>query len=909
MATEALSYLGINRAYSDFAGSRACEELINLRPTSEGVVPVKDFSVKMANVEWSRIFVHHTTHGPKYLVIGKGTGSVYAKHIALEEGVWVVKKTFFTVTGLTGIEDAVVDAISYAAAGNIILFSLCDKTNSKYGNWAFTWKVTESGTAAYVDTEANVPPVEYSVGQTLASAEESIQTFQVGMAASEAQSSLESGLNAIQENNPKLCVGPFILAVAYRTKDGKTFWTGGWRVVDPVATVDAQSPLYVDASTSWYAEPYYTAAGWFTKYGHGYSVRPLTPSGTELKPISAITVYGTNVTLSFSRLANNTWDKDTSIIQSVEIYTSKPVPYIDVTKVADGMLDNVLLNDTTLILPFVGYDKLELGGQLLYHQASISMASLADDAQTVDLSFGGNIQLTEDTLDTDAGALVRYGRLLSYNARFHYWDSVSNIQVGMPYFHWADTGTASSAHVFVRYADNERTTLLYLGTISDYLGKADIVIAPSLNIKEVVTYTKNGGTFYVKMYRMTASSAYNYSICEDGPYSEPQGSGTVTEYEDLITAGAKTSLDTLEPAAINVTEQYNPFVFKVEHSYLAPGNIREVQPQMAGIVDSSYGRDPLNVFTERGLYALTQGSANVLYGAFLPLSDLVIGLGGGAVPTEMGTFFLADGALWLVSGRRCTLISDALHLGPHKYIRSCEGYQKISGVDESYDPGSAVTDPVYDISDYLSQPTFEEFVKGGARLSFNRFRMELFVSNPSYSYTYVLSLKYRQWFKISRRVWQDENGSDLANTPGTIAGRLNVIDLSTEVTGSVLVHLQSRPFSMGYQYIHLRRAVSMIRAKLSGTGGDRVVVGLYGSDDLQNWNLLAYAKRAGSTYTRTIGGHSVTTDFPLRVSQVRTPGAARSWRYYTVCVGGQVPSDTDLGPVVVEYDPVVRRIG
>jgi hypothetical protein len=93
---------------------------------------------------------------------------------------------------------------------------------------------------------------------------------------------------------------------------------------------------------------------------------------------------------------------------------------------------------------------------------------------------------------------------------------------------------------------------------------------------------------------------------------------------------------------------------------------------MAGIVDASYGRDPLNVFTERGVYALTQGSANVLYGAFLPVAPAVIK--GRGVPTEMGIFYLADGSLWLISGRRTTLISDALHLGPHKFIRPCPGY-------------------------------------------------------------------------------------------------------------------------------------------------------------------------------------------------------------------------------------------
>ena len=113
---------------------------------------------------------------------------------------------------------------------------------------------------------------------------------------------------------------------------------------------------------------------------------------------------------------------------------------------------------------------------------------------------------------------------------------------------------------------------------------------------------------------------------------------------------------------------------------------------------------------------------------------------------------------------------------------------------------------------------------------------------------------------------------------------------------------------MGYRYIHMHRIVSMVRARLSGTAGNKLVVALYGSDDLQDWKLLAYSKRVGRT-TSTTDVPPVVTDHPLKVSQIRTSPSARSWRYYTVCIGGPVPTDTDLGPVLVDYEPVIRRIG
>jgi hypothetical protein len=106
----------------------------------------------------------------------------------------------------------------------------------------------------------------------------------------------------------------------------------------------------------------------------------------------------------------------------------------------------------------------------------------------------------------------------------------------------------------------------------------------------------------------------------------------------------------------------------------------------------------------------------------------------------------------------------------------------------------------------------------------------------------------------------------------------------------------------------MRRIVSMVRARLSAIAGEKLVVGLYGSENLQDWKLLSYAKRTG-TDAQTEDDPPVVTGRPLKVSQIRTTSAARSWRYYTVCIGGIVPTDTDLGPVIVDYEPVIRRIG
>ena len=906
MAAETLTYQGINRSITDYAGSRACEELINLRPTASGLIPLRPFSVKFSNKEYDRVFVHHTVNGDVYIGIYHDSSKVYATRLNNTTGAGAQSLFSVEVTGTSEQKAAkiqnVIAGLHFAAAGDIVLFSVCNKTDSIYGNWAFTWV---SNAVGYRPTEANVPSFSVSVddGSATVLGKGKVRVVDPSdVTRVEIAENVKSALNAMQEEDAELCVGPTIIAVALKTRDGNTFWTDKWKVYDPVTKFGDSYPPTVFAGTTWwgptsFGEHYFDA--FFEAHDFGYDVQRQDVYADE--PLLMLT--GTKVKVTIGALDGdpthssypNYWNKNTSMIQSVEIYASKPIPYVDPESAYDGMDPFGM----PTLLSKADYDKMALDAQPLYLQASIPMDSLLDGPQSVQLRFGGNVQITNETLRVDSGATTRYGDVISYNSRFHYFDSVAQTKVGAPEFSGMHQhGFSSSAtYIFIRHSDESGTRLFYMGSLSGagYIS-ADFTIAPSLDIKEVILYSKY--TRYVEyevaMYsesicRMRPSPSYNYSFGTMSDWTVNSGSGTKSAYEELITANAGSTVTTDEPEAINVTEQYNPFVFRVEHSYTAPGRITDLVPQQFVVTDATYGREPIDVFTERGIYALIQGSGDILYAWFDPISPMVAN--GRAVPTEMGIFFISGGALWLCAGHRTTLVSDALMAGPHKYVRSADSsnsYSKIAG-----------TGGLVPMSDYVSSVNFETFVAGG-RLSYNRFRQEVYVSNSTYGYTYVLSLKYRQWFKLGERIWQDEPASTIVSRPGATSGRVDVLDLGTEEDGRASIHLQSRPFSMGYQYSHVHRLVSMVSASLSSTYGDVLVAHLYGSDDLRNWKLLAYARRNG-------------TNPAMQISQIRTPSAARSWRYYTVCLTGKVyagmEDNTDIGPFIVDYDPVVRRIG
>ena len=863
MPVNQLLFQGINRAISDYAGGGACEELINLRPTATGLVPVKPFSAQMSSILYDAVFVHQVGTGTNYIgafISGEPETSIYQlgiRHISAD-GTQIIQELGQPI--YVGAYTTI-DMVHFAAVGNDILISYKEGTVGR--SIPFRWEDGE-----YREIDAHIPfefsadisvdgspSMKYKTGQPVVNA--STTTTQL-------RDIISSGLNAIQMDNQDYAFGAFIVAIAFKTTDGKTMWTGNWMLIDPTPIAKA-----------------YTGEGFYDSSDDRFLVNTSSVSESSTK------MLGQKYKITIGQVSD--WDEDTSMLKSVEIYTSRPELYVnleDILKTTYGDIYTSYAADRPI-------SDMGLEGQLLYHQKSIDLKDLLTADQEYTFKFGGDIQTTNDTLVVDAGRVTRYGNVISYNSRFHYFDSVANIELHLPYF---STKVASPSglqvDVFARYDDGAQDKTIYMGAVNlsatGSIPDIPAIIAPSLNIKEVMLYWETTG-YYLYKFSMVESTTYNYSLNVTGTYAEIESVSQTDEMADLedikIDQGRTWEIKRKEPDAINVTEQYNPFVFNVDHSYLAPGKVLDIQPQMAPIPDVPYGYDPLDVFTNRGVFALLQGSGNVLYGGFQPIAPLVSEGKGSAVATNMGIFFLAADGMWMVSGRNATLVSDALSLGPHDFIRTCPGYQAICH------PTTQITTTVYNIADYESSIPFKTFVNG-ANLSYNRFRDEVIVSKTGKAYSYVLSLKYRQWFKIDKCLAQDVVGSDIART-GT-----SVVSFATEAdtaSTKVLLHLQSRPFSMGYQYSHIYRTISMMRSKL--VNGNKVVLALFGSDDLQEWKLLSYAGRV-PTGTTTV-----------KVSQLRTPSAARSWRYYTITIGGWLPVDTDFGPFMVDINPVIRRIG
>ena len=97
MPASQLSFQGINRSVSDYSSTGACEELINLRPTTAGLEPVKPFSVQMNAVSYDRVYEHKASTGTYYIALRLSDNQLSAYQISAD-GTQVLSTLFQGVT-------------------------------------------------------------------------------------------------------------------------------------------------------------------------------------------------------------------------------------------------------------------------------------------------------------------------------------------------------------------------------------------------------------------------------------------------------------------------------------------------------------------------------------------------------------------------------------------------------------------------------------------------------------------------------------------------------------------------------------------------------------------------------------------------------------------------------------------
>ena len=748
MPATSTTYTGINRTVSDFLPSGACEELVNLRPTDTGLRPVNPHRTLMTGVDFTHFWTHRIgTRICRIVRVPVSSGSLYEYRWIDDEG--QILQTLITVP--SDADD------HFAILGNMVVIS-CKGTQQTYvfrfleGSYKAVTAETPTVNPSFSASDAEIVVVRGAVTDR--------DTTDTAF-----REYVSSGANHIQEENKGLCFGTVLVALSWHTKDGEDYNTFYWKRVNEAADANVQKAAdsYVFMTSKYYENGEYLAL-----------IRPIADQK------SYISLVGSKLTMTIPMV--NGIDTDTTMLDSLNVWASKPIlPYDPAIATIDNQsshtggenYDKIYMRPT----PFADN---EPGKQLLYLQKRIPIADLVKGQYTLDFEFGGNIQTTNKTLEVDGGILTRFGKMLQYNSRLHYYDSV--VKRGTWYMTdvFSSSYTSLGCYLYLTVQEDGADKIINIPGlfVLNSLKTLNDVIVP--NMKATRLWMQKANTLSdIQYVDLTPSDRYNYAHAFGADIE------TSSDTASLETARQNSRRDYIienEYQDLNVTEQMNPFVFDVDHSYRFPGRILDVQTQIVQASDVAFGVEPLNVFTDAGTYALSQGTGTTLYGNINIVNNLVSE--GNSVSTKYGTFMLAAGGLWLVAGRHTTLVSEALREGPHRDVAYNADYRRLTESNLLYHIEMEVPRP--DVS-------FRTYVTTGATLAFDPYEEAIIVSNRDYKYSYVLSLKYRQWYKITGSLSQSSAGDDVVlelNTSATALTKavsylhINAVNSTPETTFS-----------------------------------------------------------------------------------------------------------------------------
>lgn len=821
MPQDILKFTGINRKVNEFQRSGACEELINLRPEVVGGHRViKPKNILYSNVDYDQFYMHSWGDVNNEIVVTNGI--IYWNN-AKNDNDRLITSEF----------DG--ESVSITHAGNILVI-YCENADKQL---VFRFKDDKYNTYNLSINRITDLKVRYTYSSPIPAASTATASSETTQPLHEA---MVQAFSAFTNKYPRGLAGVSLIGCSYQLNDGSEIWSTAFVVANAT-------------NMQYYRVPKVD----------GYTV----------------SVYGASRTFLDFTFEGLTESED---VKYINIYATRPLlPYeIKFVETAGAGADNKPVK--------LSLESLGLEGQVMYHVGRIEPNLLTASYEIMFQGMEGN-----NIMNVNAGCIERIGDVVSYNNRFHYSRSKVEHVIQFP--------TSSAEYTQNVSGADETTTKYWVAYV--YLkdkwkiinkvyelkdNRTHDIVYPMLNVKKVAfvkVELKDDGTPripFTEMFYVTLknSTAYNYSYAFDVTPEIVDA----TEFELIVdnTGQAwgdfdRTIIWEKEFNAINVSAQYNPFVFPVEYSYSFGGEILDVKTSYFPIISTSSNTYPINVFTSNGIYALEQGNGSTLYNKVVTLQPQVIN--GEAKATPNNTFFMSSKNLYALFGDQTANVSQALEGERETTIREHDSYNQLC-----FSKG----DVLFDFSKLMSNEDFEVFTLDPV-LTYDQLQNELYISskNQDIQYSYVFNLNTKTYHKIGKRYLESQNG---ARYVIEIDGdKRNVVDLSTEVSSDLQpILLQSRPIGFGALYSHIQRLILLTDTKLSDK--QNLCISVFGSDNLYDWRCIISSQK-----TNTV------------LRQIRTNKAAKSYKDYIILINGTVNTSTDLSDIIFDYTVVNRRVG
>lgn len=667
-----------------------CEEFINLKSENGNIRVDTDYEVVSADLPYSDIIIH--IDGNDRMYVGKDSEGV----------VWFDRNTGEILNRLYNSSHN--DSIYLATTGNLLVIS------DKYtvNTIVYTWKNNQY--SLLYNGEINLS-FHVSVKQDIVDniQHTPVQSQDKSVDKSSIVSTIQSVLNYFEKNNKSAAEGAFLMGFTVTLYDNNELGPFNLQYVP----IEHDDIIFSD---------------------NGF-VRQLILTDFFLSKAYR------KIQLQIYRAAELEQYRD--LIKNVNLYISQPISNFDLS--VDGITavfnddgiyeDNLNLHIT---IPEKSIQQREISRQLLYLQKSWSLLEFIKMTETTyiahDVIFGGDSQTTSNTMPVTNAHLSRAGKLLTYNSRIHYYDSVVKLDIALPYLstnevtgedNYLDLNVYAYLHIKAETQD----------IVQEYRSKCRIknsTTTPEIYLPEFIMVTDSRAYMITIMYNgwvkkvsLSPSPSYDYAYAYGVNNNGLMEQGETPTITDNIY---------YERDIINVSAQNNPIFFPVNNSYRCQGNIITLGYIIEPLSEVRFGTDALYIFTDRGIYALSLGSGTVLYGNFdIVNSDVIDAM----TQTRSGIVYAANGCVNMLDGRQTINISLPIEGKVDTSIKKSRAYSEC-----------CINDKLYNVCSLLSQVPFREYLRG-AHMSYVADGNELIISNNNYAYSYAFSFVYSTWRKIS----------------------------------------------------------------------------------------------------------------------------------------------------------------
>lgn len=580
------------------------------------------------------------------------------------------------------------------------------------------------------------------------------------------------------------------------------------------------------------------------------------------------------------------------VIKGVDIFFSRELPVVkDATiesyylvQEPDGNGDPVpVMRFAMPLLPDDEQREQIVNESLFYKVASFDIEELKADPEkstplTYTCSLSNLVQQRNLTLDNFSLHTLRAKESCVYNGRLHLGNVTTRFFDGYPLSLFSteqenyrgSTPTSYSMQGFMRITLKGTTGQSQMfvpfepGTyrLTPYLSYPD---SRAVRI-EILGFNQSGSPRYYGRFPLKAAPNENMAYYLNPEFSPIQLTLDFSSMDGSFQPEVKNPEEHI-PGKLRVSAVYNPFTFPQTLTYtLSSGAILGMAAATAALSQGQYGEFPLYVFTSDGIWALRQGSGEVLYASQSPVNREVALSPRHIISVDDAVLYLSDQGLMALLGSDSELLSRPFDGTP----------------DTLPGPALSVLDAMEPVmTSAVDNTPFRTFVEN-AEIGYNYIEKELLFLSPGYSYMWVFDLLSAQW---TRRSASYVSFYSLYPTLLAVDDESRVYDLCDEQAADrVEVALVTRAIKL-LPDVEKRIPRWALRC----------------SDDNASLAFSLWASNRADEGYGAIFGARAEGAIPGRVS-LRT--IAPPYKYHRLSLSGVVSSRFHLDAVDVVYEPV-----